>query len=64
MPKCQGHLSLKGIPLKKKKKKKQFMEPGVGGGGEVAMNGKVLGIERGREESSASIQGSLRKDSI
>lgn len=62
MPKCQGHLSLKGIPLKKKKK--QFMEPGVGGGRGRAMNGKVLGIERGREESSASIQGSLRKDSI
>ena len=40
------------------------MEPGVGGGRGRAMNGKVLGIERGREESSASIQGSLRKDSI
>lgn len=63
MPKCQGHLSLKGIPLKEKKKR-QFMEPGVGGGRGRAMSGKVLGIERGREESSVSTQGSLRKDSI
>ena len=40
MPKCQGHLSLKGIPLKEKKKR-QFMEPGVGGGRGRAMSGKV-----------------------
>ena len=40
------------------------MEPGVGGGRGRAMSGKVLGIERGREESSVSTQGSLRKDSI
>ena len=54
----------KGNSFKRKKKKRQFMEPGVGGGRGRAMSGKVLGIERGREESSVSIQGSLRKDSI
>ena len=47
-----------------KKKKRQFMEPGVGGGRGRARSGKVPGIERGREESSVSSQGSLRKDSI
>ena len=40
------------------------MEPGVGGGRGRARSGKVPGIERGREESSVSTQGSLRKDSI
>ena len=59
-----GSLLSKENSLKKKKKKRQFMEPGVGGGRGRARSGKVPGIERGREESSVSTQGSLRKDSI